>query len=71
LIEQQVLGSQKILCGNKKQRQLRRRHIAQLSQDIHGRVVKKLDKGKTAASVKLHKKDVPKDGEINMSLEKR
>jgi hypothetical protein len=59
------------LCGNKKQRQLRRRHIAQLSQDIHGRVVKKLDKGKTTASVKLHKKDVPKDGEINMSLEKR
>jgi hypothetical protein len=70
LIEQQVLGSQKKWCGNKKQRQLRRRHIAQLSQDIHGRVVKKLEKGKTAASVKLHKKDVPKDEEINMSLEK-
>ena len=70
LIEQQVLGSQKKLCGNKKQRQLRRRHIAQLSQDIHGRVVKKLEKGKTAASVKLNKKDVPKDEEINMSLEK-
>jgi hypothetical protein len=33
-------------------------------------VVKKLEKGKTAASVKLHKKDVPKDEEINMSLEK-
>jgi hypothetical protein len=70
LIEQQVLGSQKKFCGNKKQRQLRRRHIAQLFQDIHGRVMKKLEKGKTAASVKLHKKDVPKDEEINMSPEK-
>jgi hypothetical protein len=70
LNEQQVVGSQKKLCGNKKQRQLRRRCIAQPSQDIHGRVVKKLEKGKTAASVKLHKKDVPKDEEINMSLEK-
>jgi hypothetical protein len=70
LNEQKVAGSQKKLCRNKKQRQLRRRHIAQLSQDIHGRVVKKLEKGKTAASVKLHKKDVPKDEEINMSLEK-
>jgi hypothetical protein len=70
LIEQQVLGTQRKLCGNKKQRQLRIRHIAQLSQDIHGRVVKKLEKGKTAASVKLHKKNVPKDEEINMSLEK-
>jgi hypothetical protein len=70
LNEQKVAGSQKKLCGNKKQRQLRRRRIAQLSQDIHGRVVKKLEKGKTVASVKLHKKDVPKDEEINMSLEK-
>jgi hypothetical protein len=70
LIEQQVLGAQKKLCGNKKQRQLRRRRIAQLSQGIHGRVVKKLEKGKTAASVKLNKKNVPKDEEINMSLEK-
>jgi hypothetical protein len=70
LIEKQVVGSQKKLSGNKKQRQLRRRHIAQPSQDIHGHVVKKLEKGKTAASVKLHKKDVPKDDEINMSLEK-
>jgi hypothetical protein len=70
LNEQKVAGTQKKLCGNKKQRQLRRRHIAQLSQDIHGRVVKKLEKGKTAASVKLHKKNVPKDKEINMSLEK-
>jgi hypothetical protein len=68
--EQKVVGSQKKLCGNKKQRQLRRRRIAQLFQDIHGRVVKKLEKGKTAASVKLHKKDVPKDEEINMSLKK-
>jgi hypothetical protein len=32
--------------------------------------VKKLEKGKTAASVKLHKKNVPKDEEINMILEK-
>jgi hypothetical protein len=72
LIEQQVLGSQKNLCGNKKQRQLRRRRIAQLSQDIHGRVVKKLEKGKTTASAKLHKKDVPKaiNEEINMNKEK-
>jgi hypothetical protein len=70
LNEQKVVGSQKNLCGNKKQRQLRRRRIAQPSQDIHGRVVKKLEKGKTAASVKLHKKDVPKDEKINMSLEK-
>jgi hypothetical protein len=70
LNEQKVVGSQKKLCGNKKQRQLRRRRIAQLSQDIHGRVVKKLEKGKTAASVMLHKKNVPKDEEINMSLEK-
>jgi hypothetical protein len=69
LNEQKVVGSQKKLCGNKKQRQLRRRRIAQPSQDIHGRMVKKLEKGKTEASVKLHKKDVPKD-EINMSLEK-
>jgi hypothetical protein len=66
----QAAGLQKKLCGNKKQRQLRRRHIAQLSQDIHWHVVKKLEKGKTAASVKLNKKNVPKDEEINMSLEK-
>jgi hypothetical protein len=70
LNEQKVVGSQKNLYGNKKQRQLRRRHIAQPSQDIHRRVVNKLEKGKTAASVKLHKKDVPKDEKINMSLEK-
>jgi hypothetical protein len=70
LNEQKVVGSTRKLLGNKKQRQLRRRLIAQPSQDIHGRVVKKLEKGKTAASVKLHKEDVPKDEEINMSLEK-
>ena len=70
LNKHQAAGSQKKLCGNKKQRQLRRRRIAQLSQDIHGRVVKKLEKGKTAASVKLNKKNVPKNEEINMSLEK-
>jgi hypothetical protein len=70
LNKHQDAGSQKKLCGNKKQRQLRRRRIAQLSQDIHGRMVKKLEKGKTAASVELHKKIVPKDEEINMSLEK-
>ena len=70
LFEKQVAASKRKLRGNKKQRQLRRRHIAQLSQDIHGRVVKKLEKGKTAASVELHKKTVPKDEEINMSLEK-
>jgi hypothetical protein len=57
---------------NKKTKQLRRRRIVQPSQDIHGRVVKKLETGKTAASVKLHKKDVPnaKNEEINMNLEK-
>jgi hypothetical protein len=72
LIEQQALGSQKKFCGNKKQRQLRRRRLAQLSQDIHGRVVKKLEKGKTTASVKLNKKNVPKaiNEEINMNEEK-
>jgi hypothetical protein len=76
LDEHQVAGSkEKVLINkerNKKTKQLRRRRIAQPSQDIHGRVVKKLETGKTAASVKLHKKDVPKakNEEINMSLEK-
>ena len=72
LNKHQDAGTQKKLCGNKKQRQLRRRRIAQLSQDIHGRVVKKLETGETAASVKLHKKDVPKaiNEEINMNKEK-
>jgi hypothetical protein len=70
LNKHQAAGSQKKLCGNKKRRQLRRRRIAQPSQDIHGHVVKKLEKGETTSSVKLHKKDVPKDEKINMSLEK-
>jgi hypothetical protein len=57
---------------NKKAKQLRRRRIAQPPQDIHGRVVKKLETGETAASVKPHKKDVPKaiNEEINMNKEK-
>jgi hypothetical protein len=46
LNEQKVVGSQKKLCGNKKQRQLRRRRIAQHSQDIHGRVVRSLRREK-------------------------
>jgi hypothetical protein len=33
---------------------------AQPPQDTHGHVVKKLEKGETTASVKLHKKQVPK-----------
>jgi hypothetical protein len=62
LDEHQAAGSkEKVLIKerNKKTKQLRRRRIAQPSQDIHGSVVKKLETGKTAASVKLHKKDVP------------
>jgi hypothetical protein len=59
---------------NKKAKQLRIRvrYIAQPPQDIHGRVVKKLETGETAASVKLHKKDVPKaiNEAINMNNEK-
>jgi hypothetical protein len=57
---------------NKKAKQLRRRCIAQPPQDTHGRVVKKLETGETAASVKLRKKDVPKaiNEEINMNKEK-
>jgi hypothetical protein len=75
LDEHQAAGSkEKVLIKerNKKTKQLRRRCIAQPSQDIHGSVVKKLETGKTAASVKLHKKDVPKakDEEINMNLDK-
>jgi hypothetical protein len=75
LEEHQATGSKEkvlIKVRNKKTKQLRRRHIAQPSQDIHGRVVKKLEMKKTAASVKLHKKDVPeaKNEEINMNLEK-
>jgi hypothetical protein len=45
LIEQQVVGSKEKLLGNNKTRQLRRRHHAQPPQDIHERVVKKLEKG--------------------------
>jgi hypothetical protein len=76
LNEHQVAGSkEKLLINkerNKKAKQLRRRRIAQPPQDIHGRVVKKLETGETAASVKLHKKDVPKaiNEEINMNKEK-
>jgi hypothetical protein len=57
---------------NKKAKQLRRRRIAQPPQDIHGRVVKKLETEETATSVKLHKKDVPKaiNEAINMNKEK-
>ena len=67
--EHQAAGSKE---RNKKAKQLRRRRIAQPPQDIHGRVVKKLETGETAASVKLHKKDVPKaiNEEINMNKEK-
>jgi hypothetical protein len=76
LNEHQAAGSkEKLLINkerNKKAKQLRRRHIAQPPQDIHGRVVKKLGMGETAVSVKLHQKDVPKaiNEEINMNKEK-
>jgi hypothetical protein len=72
LIEQQVVGSKRKLLGNKKQRQLRRRHHAQLPQDIYERVVKKLEEGETVARVKLHEKEVPKaiSEAINMNKEK-
>ena len=72
LNEQQVVGSKRKLLGNKKQRQLRRRCLARLPQDIYEHVVKKLEEGETAARVKLHKKDVPKaiNEEINMNKEK-
>ena len=76
LIEHQAARSEeKLLINkdrNKKAKQLRRRRIAQPLQVIHGRVVKELETGETAASVKLHKKDVPKaiNEEINMNKEK-
>jgi hypothetical protein len=76
LTEHQATGSkEKLLINkerNKKAKQLRRRRIAQPPQDIHGHVVKKLEKGETAASVKLHKKEVPKEinEAINMDKEK-
>jgi hypothetical protein len=60
LNEQQVVGSKRKLLGNKKQRQLRRRRLARLPQDIYKHVVKKLEEGETAARVKLLEKDVPK-----------
>jgi hypothetical protein len=76
LNEHQAAGSkEKVLINkerSKKTKQLRRRRIAQPSQDIHGCVVKKLETGETVASVKLHKKYVPKtkNEEINMNKEK-
>jgi hypothetical protein len=76
LNEHQATGSkEKLLINkerNKKAKQLRRRCIAQPPQDIHGRVVKKLETEETAASVKLHKKDVPEaiNEAINMNTEK-
>jgi hypothetical protein len=76
LNEHQAAGSKEKLLinkeSNKKAKQLRRRCIAQPPQDIHGRVVKKLETGETAASVKLHKRDVPKaiNEAINMNKEK-
>jgi hypothetical protein len=76
LNEHQAAGSkEKLLMNkerNKKAKQLRRRRIAQPPQDIHGRVVKKLETGETTTSVKLHKKDVPKaiNEAINMNKEK-
>jgi hypothetical protein len=75
-LKHQAVGSkEKLLINkerNKKAKQLRRRHIPQPPKDIHGRVVKKLETGETAASVKLHKKDVPKaiNEAIDMNKEK-
>jgi hypothetical protein len=71
LIKQQVVGS-KQLFGNKKRKQLRRRCHARLPQDIHERVVKKLEKRETTTSVKLHEKEVPRamSEAINMNKEK-
>jgi hypothetical protein len=45
---------------NKKAKQLRRRCHAQAPQDIHGCMMKKLEKGETTACAKLQHKDVPK-----------
>jgi hypothetical protein len=72
LIEQHVVGSKRKLLGNKKRRQLRRRHHAWLHQDIHELVVKKLERRETAASVKLHEKEVPRaiSEAINMNKKK-
>jgi hypothetical protein len=54
-------------------RQLRRRCHAHPPQDIQGRMVKKLEKCEIAASIKLHKKKVPKaiNKENNMNKEKK
>jgi hypothetical protein len=76
LVEHQAAGSKEKLLINKDRnkiaKQLRRRHIAQLPQDIHGLVLKELEKGQTKACVKLHKKRVPKSTNeaINMNKEK-
>jgi hypothetical protein len=76
LNEHQVAGSKEKLLINKERnknaKQLRRRRIAQPPQDIHERVVEKLETGEIAAFVKLHKKDVPKpiNEAINMNKEK-
>jgi hypothetical protein len=75
LIKHQVVSKEKLFINkerNKKEKQLTRRHIAQPPQDIHERVVKKLKKGETATSVKLHKKEVSKaiNEAINMNKEK-
>jgi hypothetical protein len=72
LIEKQVVGSKRKLLGNKKQRQLRRRHHARLPQDIYKHVVNKLEEGGTATRVKLRKKEAPKtiNEAININKEK-
>jgi uncharacterized protein (DUF39 family) len=71
LIEQQVVGSKIKLLGNKKRRQLRRRHHARLPQDIHRPVVKNLEEGETTRVI-LHEKEVPRaiSEAINMNKEK-
>jgi hypothetical protein len=57
---------------SKMNRRLRRMCHAQPPQDIHEHVVKKLEKGETTTSVKLHKKQVPKaiNDTSNMNKEK-
>jgi hypothetical protein len=51
---------------------LRIRHHARVPQDIHVRVVNKLEKRETATSIKLHEKEVPKaiSEAININKEK-
>jgi hypothetical protein len=72
LIEKQVVGSKRKLLGNKKQRQLRKRHHARLPQDIYKHVVNKLEEEGTATRLKLHEKEAPKaiSEAINMNKEK-